>query len=298
MCGIAGAVVSGRLELQVLQRMADTLAHRGPDGAGTVAFDPFEAGAGTWQAGLAHRRLSIFDPTPSGAQPMTSRSGRTTLVLNGEIYNHPELRSALPGFRWRTRSDTEVLLELLEARGLAVLPQLNGMFSFAAWDACERRLLLVRDPVGIKPLYVRAAPDALVFGSELSAVLAGPAFARRIDSDALATYLDLGFVPGPRTIAAGVRKLAPGTWLEWRDGRARARRWFQLPPPASEPPRGWRDELRTALEDAVRLQLRADVPVGAFLSGGLDSTLISALAVRRRGDLLTFAARFPDCPLL
>ena len=286
------------LDEDVLRRMAAALRHRGPDGEGVARFalgpDP-----DAWQVGLAHRRLAVFDPTPAGAQPMTSRSGRTTLVLNGEIYNHPELRRELTGFPWRTGTDTEVLLELLEARGSAVLPRLRGMFAFAAFDARERRLLLARDAAGVKPLYVRSAPDALIFASELRAILAGPAFERRLDPDALDAYLDLGFVAGARSLLAGVVRLPPGTLLEWRAGRARVERWWRLPPPA--PPRaapGWREALYAALEEAVRLQLRADVPVGTFLSGGLDSTLVTALAARQRPDLRTFSVRFTDGGIL
>jgi len=280
--------------------MALGLAHRGPDGEGTALFDPFSDPAGDWQAGLAHRRLAVFDPSEAGAQPMTSRSGRTTLVLNGEIYNHPELRRRLSGFRWRTRTDAEVLVELLEAFGPAVLEHVNGMFAFAAWDSRERRLRIARDRIGVKPLFYRASNGGLVFASELAVILDGPDFPRRIDRSALSSYLDFGFVPAPRTILEGVAKLEPGSLLEWSKGRTRVSRWWDLPPvsPSAGPPEGWRESLYAGLMDAVRLRLRSDVPVGSFLSGGLDSTLVTALAVREQPDLRSYSVRFPETPAL
>ena len=253
MCGIAGAVLRGRLRPDFLQAMACALAHRGPDGEGTALFDPFSDSAGDWQAGLSHRRLAVFDPSEAGAQPMTSRSGRVTLVLNGEIYNHPELRRRLPGFRWRTRTDTEVLVELLEAFGPDVLEHVNGMFAFAAWDLVERRLWIARDRVGVKPLFYRATTEGLVFASELAVILRGPRFSRRVDRDSLSSYLDFGFVPAPRTILEGVAKLEPGSLLEWSKGRTRISRWWRLPPasPSATSPSGWRESLYAGLTDAV-----------------------------------------------
>jgi asparagine synthase (glutamine-hydrolysing) len=299
-CGIAGAVQRGRVDPDALQAMACALAHRGPDGEGTALFDPFSDPAGVWQAGLSHRRLAVFDPSEAGAQPMTSRSGRITLVLNGEVYNHPELRRRLPDFRWRTRTDTEVLLELLEAFGPDVLEQVNGMFAFAAWDLLEHRLWIARDRIGVKPLFYRASSDGVVFASELAVILCGADFPRRIDRSALSSYLDFGFVPAPGTILEGVSKLEPGSLLEWSKGRTRVSRWWKLPPasPSAASPSGWRESLYAGLVDAVRLRLRSDVPVGSFLSGGLDSSLVTALAVRECPELRSYSVCFPEAPVL
>ncbi len=284
----------GGVEEEWLRAMARELAHRGPDGEGIARLEPLSVAGDAWQLGLAHRRLAVFDPTPAGAQPMTSRSGRTTIVFNGEIYNHPELRRRLPGFPWRSATDTEVLIELFEREGPACLVHLNGMFAFAAWDHASGRLWLARDRVGIKPLFYRSDKDGVVFASELGAILAGPRFARRIDAAALSSYLDFGFVPAPATILEGVAKLPPGSLLEWQEGELRERSWWRLPRAKPEAQPGWREGLHSRLVDAVRLHLRSDVPVGCLLSGGVDSTLIAALAQREKGELDTFSAAFPD----
>jgi asparagine synthase (glutamine-hydrolysing) len=297
-CGIAGGVRRGGLSADALSAMARALVHRGPDGEGVERCEPTAFGGDSWQAGLAHRRLAVFDPSPAGAQPMTSRSGRTTLVLNGEIYNHPELRRRLPGFPWRTGTDTEVLVELLEREGPRALERANGMFALGAWDRGRGCLWLARDRLGIKPLFYRADKDGLVFASELRGLLAGPRFERRLDPRALSAYLDFGFVPAPHTILEGVAKLPPGALLEWSEGQLRITRWWSLPPSpeGGEPPAGWREGLYARLVDAVRLQLRSDVPIGCFLSGGVDSTLLAALAMRERGELATFSLSFPEYP--
>jgi asparagine synthase (glutamine-hydrolysing) len=284
----------GGVDPEQLRQMARALAHRGPDGEGSARFDPFVLEGDAWQAGFSHRRLAVFDPTPAGAQPMTSRSGRTEIVLNGEIFNHSELRRRLPGFPWRTSTDTEVLLELLEREGAAALARLNGIFAFAVWDRERRRLWLGRDRLGVKPVFYRLDKDGMVFASELRAILAGPRFRRQLRLAAVSAYLDFGFVPAPMTALEGVAKLPPGTLLEWHEGETRIRCWWQLPPSAPEPRGGWREGLYARLVEAVRLQLRSDVPVGCFLSGGIDSTLLAALAVRECGELHTFSASFPE----
>ncbi|MEM7411663.1 MAG: asparagine synthase (glutamine-hydrolyzing) [Myxococcota bacterium] len=297
MCGIAGWVGRGPVDAGVLDAMGRALSHRGPDGGASACFAPFPFEGDVFAGGFAHRRLAVFDPSQAGAQPMRSRSGRFTIVFNGEIYNHHELRRRLPGFPWRTGTDTEVLVELLEREGLAVLAELNGMFAFAAWDDEEKRLWLARDRLGIKPLYLREDKDGVAFASELRGLLAGPRFARRLDLDALSSYLDFGFVPAPRTALEGVEKLSPGCLLEWRPGRSRRVRWWRLPAGRDgAPDAGWREELTLRMLDAVRIQLRSDVPLGCFLSGGIDSSLIAALAKRERGDLTTFSLAFPDAP--
>jgi len=300
MCGIAGIVAPGLVQEADLCAMAGALAHRGPDGEGFVRSGPFPAARATWQLGFAHRRLAVFDPTPAGAQPMRSRSGRSWIVLNGEIYNHHELRRHLPGFMFRTSTDTEVLLELIESLGIErALQHANGIFALAVWDDVERRLFLARDRLGIKPLFYAASENGVRFASELRAILIGREVSRTVDPNALSEYLDFGFVPAPRTIVQGVAKLPPGCLLVWSEGRCRLSEWWSLPAPtetAADP--GWREGLYSRLSDAVRLQLRSDVPVGCFLSGGVDSSLVTALAVREGGPLDTFAVRFPEWPLL
>ena len=300
MCGIAGILGRGPVDARRLEAMAAALRHRGPDGEGVWRSQAFSAAGSTWQLGLAHTRLAVFDPGPAGAQPMRSRSGRTTLVFNGEIYNHPELRRRLPGFPWRTRTDSEVLLELLEAFGIRALDWTNGMFAFACFDAREGRLWIARDRLGVKPVYVRCDAAGVAFGSELPALLAGSDVPRRVDPEALSAYLDFGFVPAPRTILEGVTKLPPGGLFEWRRGEACTRSWWSAPRPqvATTAPGAWRESLYTALVDAVRLRLRSDVAVGTFLSGGLDSSLVSALAVRERPELRSFSLRLAEAPEL
>ncbi len=298
MCGIAGIVTRAPATEKRLRAMAEALAHRGPDGEGVRRFSPASGDGTGWWAGLVHRRLAVFDPSPAGAQPMISRSRRSVMLLNGEIYDHRELRRRLPGFPWRTQTDTEVLLELFEAEGPAVFSRVNGMFAAAIWEPGEARLWLVRDRLGVKPLFYRVAPEGVAFASELRALLAGVDAPRRLDRSALSAWLDFGFAPAPRTLVQGVAKLAPGCWLSWQDGTARVRRWWSLPGPAQALAPGWREGLYARVVDAVRLQLRSDVPVGSFLSGGIDSTLVAALAMRERRGLDTFSARFPELPHL
>ena len=256
MCGLAGAVCRAGIGEETLVAMGEAVSARGPDGAGTFRSPLFDAAGDAWQCGLAHRRLAVFDPSPAGAQPMTSRSGRLHIAFNGEIYNHLELRRRLPGFAWRTGTDTEVLLELFEVHGPRILPWLNGMFAFALYDAGSGRLWLARDRLGVKPLFYRADREGIVFGSELSAILAGPRFPREIDPDALSAYLDFGFVPAPRTLLRGVSKLEPGSVLCWRDGGAEIREWWEPPASRPEADAGWRERLYATLSDAVSLCLR------------------------------------------
>jgi asparagine synthase (glutamine-hydrolysing) len=294
MCGIAGLVTRGGVGEATLRRLASALAHRGPDGEGI--FELAADGRSPFGIGLAHRRLAVLDPRSVGAQPMRSRSGRSVLVLNGEIYNHVQLRRRLPGFPWRTATDSEVLLELFEREGEALLPALEGIFAFAIVDTAARRIVLARDRLGVKPLFLRRGDDGgLVFGSELRTVLAAPGVSRRLDARAVSAYLDLGFVPAPSTMIEGVEKLAPGGLLVWQEGRAALSRWWTLPDAdVDDAPRSWREGLWQRLVDAVRKELRSDVPVGCLLSGGVDSTLVTTLAVREAGRLPTFSVSFPE----
>jgi asparagine synthase (glutamine-hydrolysing) len=288
MCGIAGRVNLDRpVSARQLDAMSGLLAHRGPDGAGV------------WRdgrAGLAHRRLAIVD-LEGGRQPVLGEGGRVALVYNGEVMNHLELRRELEplGHRFADHCDTEAVLHAHEEWGVAAAPRLRGMFAYAAWESDHRRLTLVRDHVGIKPLYYAHLPSGdLLFSSELKALLVEPQVDRTLDDEALGAYLSLRYVPAPMTILRGVRKLEPGCALVWQDGRVVHHRWWQPaagdardvppPPPTFAEAAG---RLCTLLEEVVGMWRMGDVPLGAFLSGGLDSTLVTAILVRlarRHGD--------------
>ncbi|MBA3929252.1 MAG: asparagine synthase (glutamine-hydrolyzing) [Xanthomonas sp.] len=293
MCGIAGAIAPGlrhdEAALHALGRsMGDAIAHRGPDDAGTWA----DATAGVV---LSHRRLSILDLSPEGHQPMTSADGRWTMAFNGEIYNHAALRAELSalGHAFRGRSDTEVLLAAIAQWGVeAALTRGNGMLALAAWDRVERTLWLARDRVGKKPLYYGWTGDGtFLFGSELAALRACPRLRAEVDPDALALLLRLDYIPAPHCILKGIRKLPAGALLRLDADRAGA-------PQAADVRRWWDartrqeaaiacgfdgneaaalDALDALLRDAVALRMDADVPLGAFLSGGTDSSLVTAL---------------------
>lgn len=285
MCGfvaIAGeaAAAPGRVEAGLR-----AVRHRGPDGQGTWR-------AADGRAALGHARLAIIDLSDAGAQPMRSADGAGVLAYNGEIYNFHELAPRVP-VPLRTRSDTEVLVELLRARGAATLDLLRGMFAFAYWDGQE--LLLARDFVGIKPLVWAEADGGIVAASEIAAVLAMRARAAAIDLPAVSDYLTYLYVPPPRTGIEGVHELPPGHLLRWRAGRgARVERWWT--PPSAAPVRTpSAADLRATLEDSVRAHLVSDTPVGVFLSGGLDSSSIVALAAPNHGERLrTFSVTFGD----
>jgi len=307
-CGICGFLVRGESfpagELEpTVSRMADTLRHRGPDSAGT--WIDAEAGIA-----LGHRRLAIVDLTPDGAQPMVSSCGRFVLAFNGEIYNFRELRSDLEaeGVRFRGRSDTEVLLEAIACWGTAeALRRANGMLAFAAWDRRGRVLTLARDRVGKKPLYWGRFGDAIVFGSELKALRAHPRFRAEIDRDALAHLVQYSYVPAPASIFREVRKLEPGTWLEI-PAEPRA----ALPAPGvfwsvrevaerGQAQRFGGDEaeaeaaLHDLLADAVERRMISDVPLGALLSGGIDSsTVVALMQARSTTPVRTFAIGFRE----
>lgn len=291
MCGIAGVVYSDpvrRVDRQVLSRMAAAIAHRGPDAEGfwissEEPADGLPAESPATQVGLVHRRLSIID-LESGRQPISNEDGSIQIVFNGEIYNFRELRRDLEsrGHSFRTLSDTEVIVHLYEEFGEECVTKLRGMFAFAIWDSRRRRLFLARDRVGIKPLFVRFDSGKLVFGSELKALLAHGGIPRDLDAAALDEFLHYGMVPGGRCIFRGVEKLLPGHTLTldvdtWHVER---RRYWQLrfAPDHSLGIHEWQLALLEKLREAVQLHMIADVPVGSFLSGGLDSSLVTGLA--------------------
>jgi asparagine synthase (glutamine-hydrolysing) len=286
MCGIAGIVGRADAREQVT-RMTAALAHRGPDGAGIFEADP--------ETALGHSRLAILDLSAAGAQPMTSRDGRWTIVCNGELFNYRELRGEL-GIElgrgpWRSSSDTEVLLEACAQWGLErALRRSIGMFAFALWDARERELTLVRDRIGEKPLVYLEEGRTLAFASELKA-LEG-LHDRRLNPTALEVYLALGYVPAPLTIFRNIRKLPAGHWLRWRAGSSTVARWWfpeLARPMVSATAAVRRKEARSWMADAIRLRLRSDVPLALALIGGVDSTVIAAEAARQglRPDAFT-----------
>ncbi len=291
MCGIAG-ILDDRcaVERDPLERMLEAMRHRGPDASG-IHIDPER------RAGFAHARLSIIDPA-TGAQPMHTPDGRHTLVFNGEIYNYIELKAELAseGETFRTASDTEVLLRGLVRHGRAFLPRLNGIFSLALYDRLERRLLAARDPFAVKPFYYTESSGRFLFASEIKSILAVTGDAR-LDPAALAEYLTLSYRLHGRTMFEGVRELPGGAWLERDPAGTRFGRHYDFPEDKTPDP-GPRENsgrLRELLSDAVRLQLRSDVPVGCHLSGGLDSSLVACLARRHKTDELhTFSGAFRE----
>jgi len=298
MCGIAGWISGGSEspDRDVLTRVTRALAHRGPDAEGIVIDGP---------AGLAHRRLSVLDLSPANNQPMRDASNRYLLVFNGEIYNFAEVRGELEarGHTFSTQGDTEVLLEALKAWGPAALDRLIGMFAFALWDRQRQTLLLGRDRLGKKPLFFARLPQGgIVFASEPRALAMHPGVAGGIDPVALAHYMRLNYVPGNRSLLAGVESLPPASFAEFdtRNGLRVVRYWdlaakfrdkrsFKSEAAAAE-------ELRALVDDAVRLRLVSDVPLGAFLSGGVDSSAIVASMLQQRepGSVYTFTSGFAE----
>jgi asparagine synthase (glutamine-hydrolysing) len=307
MCGITGFWTPGGLNLEdargTVTAMADALRHRGPDDEGTW-IDP-EAGIA-----LGFRRLAILDLTPTGRQPMESATGRFVIVFNGEIYNHQALRRELAnlGHSFRGRSDTEVLVAALEAWGMRrTLEHCNGMFAFALWDKAERTLHLARDRAGEKPLYYGWMGQTLLFGSELKALRAHPTFQPQIDRNALALYLRRGYVPSPYSIYVGVNKLPAGTWLTlrpdcMRTDTAPTAYWSLqavaeqgVAEPVRDDPAEVVETLHDLLSDAVKLRMEADVPLGAFLSGGIDSsTIVALMQTHSVRPVRTFTIGFQD----
>ena len=284
MCGIAGFWLrkeTGHEPTEILHRMGNTLAHRGPDDSGIF----FDKNAGM---GLSFRRLSIIDLTAEGHQPMASAPGRYTIIFNGEVYNYEAIRAELGPQRWRGHSDTEVILAAIERWGLeTTIRHFVGMFAFALWDSLERRLYLVRDRLGIKPLYYGHIDGSFVFASELKAFKVFPGFQAAIDRDSLAAYMRCAYVPSPHSIYEGIRKLPSGHILTLSSPEASpdlspywsaedvARSGVKSRLQASD--EEIIEQLRTKLADAVRLRMIADVPLGAFLSGGIDSSTVVAL---------------------
>ncbi|MBM2829427.1 MAG: asparagine synthase, glutamine-hydrolyzing [Gammaproteobacteria bacterium] len=289
MCGIVGHVVrEGVPDTDAVKSGMAAMLHRGPDGEGVVQMP---------LACLGHRRLSIIDVAGS-PQPWQSSNGRYTLVFNGEIYNYLELRSMLEkeGYRFQSRGDTEVLLAMFIHEGTGCLNKLNGMFAFAVWDQVERKLLLARDRLGKKPLYYATIGSSLAFASEIGGLRGFMGIDTTIDLHAAHDYFAHQFIGRDRSIYRGIKKLQAGNYLEYADGRIiRSRYWSPpLPGPSPEKLQNSCEELKMLVDDAVRLRLRSDVPVGCFLSGGLDSSVVVSSIRRHGADVQSFTVGFRD----
>jgi asparagine synthase (glutamine-hydrolysing) len=293
MCGLAGKLLfdpAGTVEADLLARMAELLRRRGPDGAGVWCDG---------RIGLAHTRLAILDLSPAGRQPMANESGDIWLTFNGEIYNHQELRRGLEqrGHRYRSATDTETIIHLYEEYGAECVQRLRGMFAFALWDGRRQRLMLARDRFGKKPLCYCQTADAITFASEIKALLQDPEVPMALDEASLHHYLTYGYVPGPATAFRAIRKLPPATVMLWEGSRTTRQRYWR---PAYLPKLTIGEEeaaerLRDLLREAVRIRLMGDVPLGAFLSGGLDSSSIVALmAEASAAPVKTFSIGFDD----
>jgi asparagine synthase (glutamine-hydrolysing) len=285
MCGIAGFTrfrSSADEPSSLLTRMGNAIRHRGPDASGQFVDDGIA---------LCHQRLSIIDLSDSGSQPMTSHCGRYVIIFNGEIYNFQALRSELneSGVQFSGHSDTEVLLALYEQQGPACLNQLNGMFAFAIWDRRKKSLFLARDRLGKKPLYVYQYNGQFIFASELKAILALPEINREIRTDALRDYFTYHYVPDPKSIFQHINKLAPGCWMQVdASGSKQTRYWdVSFANVTSRSQSNIEEDLYSLLEDSVRIRMISDVPFGAFLSGGVDSSAVVGLMANNSEQAVT-----------
>ncbi len=312
MCGIAGAAWTRRsaeIDSVILRRMTDLIVHRGPDAEG----QHIAPASGNAEAGVAlgFRRLSIIDLS-TGNQPLSNEDGSVWVVFNGEIYNYVELREELlaKGHRFATHSDTEVIVHAYEEYGIECLQKFRGMFAFALWDDRQERLVLARDRLGKKPLVYRQEPDRLSFGSELKTLLQIPGAPREVDPQAIDLFLTYQYVPHPRTILKGYRKLPPAHYAVYEKGQLSVARYW-TPPYRSDMAHAfadpsladsakwshadWQAKLRETLTESVRLRMRSDVPLGSFLSGGIDSTIISGLMQSLSSrPILTFSIGFTE----
>lgn len=287
MCGICGKLcLDGRpVDQHELVEMRDSMTHRGPDGSGILIDGP---------VGLGHRRLSIID-LEGGKQPLSNEDGTVTVVFNGEIYNFGELRRELEarGHTLATRSDTEVIVHLYEELGADCVHRFRGMFAFALWDASRRRLLLARDRLGVKPLYYTKTATSLLFASEIKSLLVSPDVSAEVDARGLRRYLAYRHTYGSGTLFKGIRQLPPGHYLLASSEGVTVRRYWDVPP-RGEGKSGdnAKGQFLLLLEEAVRLRMISDVPIGSFLSGGIDSSAITALMARHTDRVRTFSIGF------
>ncbi|HUJ95314.1 MAG TPA: asparagine synthase (glutamine-hydrolyzing) [Terriglobales bacterium] len=306
MCGIFGIVGRGAsVDAQLLDQATQSLAHRGPDDSGTVIIR--EQGPETLEVGLGNRRLAILDLSPLGHQPMRDPETGNWIVYNGEIYNFREVRKKLEddGVQFVSNSDTEVLLKAYARWKERCLEEFRGMFAFAIWDTQSRRLFLARDPMGVKPLYYCTSGQYFLFASETRALLRTGLVPCRLDRAGLFSYLSFGSAYDPITLIEGICALRPGHYLTWENGRAYEQMYWDLRPPLAEMRNGGKrtgsaererlqTDLSTALDEAVRMQTVSDVPVGVFLSGGIDSSAVAGLLRRSGADVNTFSIVFRE----
>ena len=302
MCGICGKFEShGRgISEELLRKMCRSLSYRGPDDEG-VFIAP--------SIGLGHRRLSIIDLSPAGHQPMSNEDRTIWLIFNGEIYNFKELSEQVrsKGHTLKSQTDCEPIIHLYEEEGVDCLKHLNGMFAFAIWDGKQQRLFLARDRLGIKPLNYYWDGRRLLFASEIKAILCDPDVPREIDPEALELYLTLNYIPGPWTIFKKIRKLLPGAYLQMKNGKVSVEKYWDIPKDGMHPEKApvknlqsfddHKRHIHKLLEESVKRRLIADVPLGAFLSGGIDSSIIVALMTRNSNrPVKTFSIGYKDLP--
>jgi asparagine synthase (glutamine-hydrolysing) len=296
MCGIVGIINQEKLfdsDRAFLQNASNLIAHRGPDAQNIWTND---------RIGFGHRRLSIID-LASGDQPMHDITGRYTITFNGEIYNYKELQHFLlaKGYKFQTNSDTEVILNAYAHWGPACVEQFKGIFAFGLWDAQQRTVFLARDHLGVKPLLYYANHNYLIFASELKAILLHPTVQAQLDVFALSDYLSLGYILAPKTIIKNIKKLPPAMWLTWKEGTVHLQQYWDLAEIANQAPQQFSsekaaiEELQGELERAVKTQLVSDVPVGAFLSGGIDSsTIVQKMVSLSNEPVQTFSMGFKE----
>src|SRR5215471_7558793 len=292
MCGIAGFVLrNGQAQPSAVRAMTDVICHRGPDDEGIYTDGP---------CGIGMRRLSIIDLS-TGHQPISNEDGSVWVVFNGEVYNYQELRQNLiaQGHRFTTNSDTETLVHLYEQEGVGGIAKLRGMFVFAIWDGRRRRLTLARDRMGKKPLYFAVTDAGIYFASEMKC-LRGFDIPLDLDEDALRLYFQFGYLPEPASPFRAIRKLMPGCWLQYDEAGEHQGRYWKLPVPAEREQPGisrerMRDLVRETFDEAVRIRMIADVPLGAFLSGGIDSSsVVASMALQSTDPVKTFSIGFEE----
>ena len=307
MCGICGKLTTNGKPVDegLLRKMSSVLSHRGPDDEGIYVSPAGATQPNRLCVGLGHRRLSIIDLSEAGRQPMSNEDKTIWMVFNGEIYNFQSLRAELEskGHRFHSRTDTEAIIHLYEEEGIDAVKRLVGMFAFAIWDDKKQSLILCRDHIGIKPLVYSWDGNSLVFASEIKGLLQDPDVKREMDWDALSLYLTLNYIPAPYTIFKNIRKLKPGHILVYQNGEVQEEAYWNIEPrlhdkSIEEDFTARKHELFKMLEEAVRMQMIADVPLGAFLSGGIDSSIVVGLMARNSSrPVETYTIGYKDMPL-
>src|SRR5579862_1462890 len=300
MCGISGITAKqfGQVNLQAtIERMASAIRHRGPDGLDVRCFEP---PAISQRVALGHNRLAIIDVSEDGREPMTNEDGTVWLVFNGEIYNFQDLRARLErcGHRFHSRTDAEVIIHLYEEMGPSCVKEMNGIFAFAILDLKRDLLLLARDPIGVKPLFYATTPDHFLFGSEIKAILASSLASPSVNWKAVSDFFTYLYVPGPETAFNGIQHVPPGhsLTLQLRDNSFAIRRYWTVYPDTKIENSSYKQlksAIRETLAKSVKRQLVSDVPIGVFLSGGIDSTIVTGLAKREKQDIQTYTLAFP-----